>query len=66
MSDAPDATNGPSGSGGSAPSGDGDERAVLKAVLDALRNIEFGSVLIKIHQGKVAGIETSTKVRLDP
>ena len=41
-----------------------DEEAVLDAIRAALRDIEFGSVLIKIHQGEVVGIETSTKVRL--
>ena len=41
-----------------------DDEAVLEAVRSALRDIEFGSVLIKIHQGEVVGIETSTKVRL--
>ncbi|MFN2488401.1 MAG: DUF2292 domain-containing protein [Actinomycetota bacterium] len=30
----------------------------------AMRHIEYGSVLIKIHQGDVVGIETATKVRL--
>jgi hypothetical protein len=40
------------------------EEAAISAVRDALRNIEYGSVLIKIHQGEVVGIETSTKVRL--
>jgi hypothetical protein len=40
------------------------EEAVMAAVRDALRTIEYGSVLIKIHQGEVVGIETSTKVRL--
>lgn len=40
------------------------EEAALETVRAALRDIEFGSVLIKIHQGEVVGIETSTKVRL--
>ena len=40
------------------------EEVVLAAVARALKEIEFGSVLIKIHQGEVVGIETSTKVRL--
>ena len=40
------------------------EEAVLEQVKDAIRSIEYGSVLIKIHQGEVVGIETSTKVRL--
>ena len=40
------------------------EGLVLGKVLEALRTIEYGSVLVKIHQGEVVGIETSTKVRL--
>ena len=40
------------------------EEAVLEEVRRALRTIEFGSVLIKLHQGQVVGLETSTKVRL--
>ncbi|HET7483416.1 MAG TPA: DUF2292 domain-containing protein [Actinomycetota bacterium] len=52
------------------PSGDGPEPArtaedlVIEEVRKAVRGIEFGSVLIKIHQGEVVGIETSTKRRL--
>ena len=40
------------------------EGTVLEEVRKALHSIEYGSVLIKIHQGEVVGIETSTKVRL--
>ena len=40
------------------------EEAVLERVREALQQIEFGSILIKIHQGEVVGIETSTKLRL--
>jgi hypothetical protein len=47
-----------SGSGSSA------EEVVLGAVRSALRDVEYGSVLITIHQGEVVGIETSRKVRL--
>ena len=42
-----------------------DEETVVERVLEALRTIDYGSVLIKIHQGKVVGIETSTKLRLN-
>ena len=41
-----------------------DQEAVLTEIRKALGSIEYGSVLIKIHQGEVVGIETSTKVRL--
>ena len=40
------------------------EDVVIAEIKRALESIEFGSVLIKIHQGEVVGIETSTKVRL--
>jgi hypothetical protein len=36
----------------------------IQVVRAALEQIEFGSVLVTIHQGEVVGIETSTKVRL--
>jgi hypothetical protein len=39
------------------------EDGVLETVRHAIRRIEYGSVLIKIHQGDVVGIETSTKMR---
>ena len=49
-----------------APASDlGIEEAVLDAVRKALKEIEYGSILLKIHQGQVVGIETSTKLRLD-
>jgi hypothetical protein len=51
-----------------APPGDLDrEQAAVDELRRALRSIRFGSVLIKIHEGRVVGIETSTKLRLgDP
>ena len=42
----------------------GIEEAVLAALKKALTDIDYGSVLLKIHQGQVVGIETSTKLRL--
>jgi hypothetical protein len=36
----------------------------IAAVRSALQGIEFGSVVLTVHQGEVVGIETSTKVRL--
>jgi hypothetical protein len=65
MSTEPSSPRGHPTPNGAVAGRDGPEKAVLKAVLDALRGIEYGSVLIKIHQGNVVGIETSTKVRLD-
>ena len=35
-----------------------------RAIAEALQRIQYGSILITIHQGHVVGIETSTKVRL--
>ena len=40
------------------------EEAVLAHVRDAIRGSAYGSVVIKIHQGEVVGIETSTRIRL--
>ena len=37
---------------------------VMAELTRAIGSIEFGSVLVKINQGEVVGIETSTKVRL--
>ena len=54
------ATNG-TPAGASRPT---DEEEVLRQVMSAIRDIDFGSVLIKIHQGEVVAIETSTKLRL--
>ena len=52
--------------GSSAGAGDLElEESVLNEVRRALRQIEFGSIVIKIHQGRVVGLETSTKLRLD-
>lgn len=58
-SDAPQAT-------AAAHDGPGSEErdAVLESVARALEGIDFGSVLIKVHQGRVVSIETSVKHRL--
>ena len=40
------------------------EEMAIEEVRRAVRSIEFGSVLVKIHEGEVVGIETSKKVRL--
>jgi hypothetical protein len=42
----------------------GGEEAVLEKIREAMQGIEFGSVLIKIHQGEVVGIESTRKARL--
>lgn len=31
---------------------------------EALQGLEYGSILISVHQGEVVGIETATKLRL--
>ena len=38
----------------------------LRTVTEALSRIQYGSILITIHQGEVVGIETSTKVKPKP
>jgi hypothetical protein len=40
------------------------EQAVIDEVLKAMRDIDYGSVLVTIHQGEVVGIETARKMRL--
>jgi hypothetical protein len=53
---------------GAAPAGasrpEGGPADALELVRRALGEIEYGSVLITIHQGEVVAVETSTKVRL--
>jgi hypothetical protein len=39
--------------------------AALRQVERALESIDYGSVLITIHQGQVVALETSIKQRLD-
>ena len=60
--------NGAHNGSGTPTEGTGPQAPVDEAVMDELRRaiagVEFGSVLVKIHQGEVVGIETSTKVRL--
>jgi hypothetical protein len=41
------------------------EEVALEEIRAALRGIRFGSVLVKIHDGEIVGIETSTKVRFN-
>jgi hypothetical protein len=36
----------------------------LREVKAALDQIQYGSIVITIHQGEVVAVETSTKVRL--
>jgi hypothetical protein len=40
------------------------EEVVLAEVRAALAEIEYGSIVITIHQGNVVGLETSTKRRI--
>jgi hypothetical protein len=42
------------------------EEAVLAEIKAALEEIDYGSIVITIHQGKVVGLETSRKRRLNP
>lgn len=41
------------------------EQRTLAAILEAVRQIRFGSVEIVIHDGRVVAIEKREKVRLD-
>jgi hypothetical protein len=38
----------------------------LQTVTEALERIEYGSIVITIHQGEVVSIETSTRLRPQP
>jgi len=56
---------GPSYAAGTGPDRPrGSEEAILDKIREAMEGIEFGSVLIKIHQGEVVGIESTRKARL--
>jgi hypothetical protein len=41
-----------------------DHEEAMRAIKEALGAIQYGSILITIHQGEVVGIETSTKVKV--
>ncbi len=41
-----------------------EERAVLLKVVDVLRKINFGTVLLVVQDGKVVQIEMAEKIRL--
>lgn len=49
---------------GTGPANRDVDETVMEELRRAIGGVEFGSVLVKIHQGEVVGIETSTKVRL--
>jgi hypothetical protein len=40
-----------------------EERRVIEEVLNALRNLRFGSIEITVHDGKATQIERKEKVR---
>ena len=42
----------------------GDEREVLLRVVEVLRRIEFGTILLVVQDGKVVQIEMAEKFRL--
>ena len=41
------------------------DAAVSHAILDAVSKVDFGSVEITVHQGRVVAIETREKHRLE-
>ena len=41
-----------------------EEREVVLRVIEVLRRIEFGTVLLVVHEGKVVQIEMAEKFRL--
>lgn len=48
----------------SAPRAAAKRDVVLESIERALEGIDYGSILIKVHQGEVVSIETSVKQRL--
>jgi hypothetical protein len=42
-----------------------DERAWTRAVFQAIRGVRYGSVEVRIHDGRVVQIERREKLRLD-
>ena len=38
---------------------------VMETVEAAVRDLDFGSIVLKVHQGRVVSIETSRKLRFD-
>jgi hypothetical protein len=51
-------------SNGAQAGSENDLKPVLDAVAEALSVMDFGSVLLKVHQGKVVSVETSVKLRI--
>jgi hypothetical protein len=41
-----------------------DERAVLMKVIEVLRKVKYGTVLLVVQDGKVVQIEMAEKIRL--
>lgn len=46
-----------------APSGAGGRNVPLEEVVAAIKRVKYGSVLVKIHQGKIVGYEITEKVK---
>jgi hypothetical protein len=38
---------------------------VMETVEAEVRDLDFGSIVLKVHQGRVVSIETSRKLRFD-
>jgi hypothetical protein len=38
---------------------------VMETVEAAVRDLDFGSIVLKVHQGRVVSIETSRKLRFE-
>jgi len=48
----------------SAPAGRGEDREVLRRILEAIRSVRYGQVQIIIQDSRVVQIDTTEKVRL--
>lgn len=48
-----------------APNPFGSDEGILQRVLDAIRNLRYGSVEVVVHDGKVVQIERREKLRFE-
>ncbi len=42
------------------------ERELLRHLIDALRNLRYGSVLLTVHEGQLVEIQKTEKIRTRP
>ena len=42
------------------------ERELLRQIVDALRTLRYGSLLLTVHDGQLVGIQKTEKIRRKP